>query len=151
MPPGHTEELLKKRPTDAEVHIRYGQALFHSMSSDADEARLVEAVSHLQYEGTNVPDWLSHQAAVLIAQCFLAMGLPKLAKSHLEQLVATIRAGDASREVYLEAHLLIGQAAEAIGDTAAALQAYLSVVQKDIRFRDALQRVKSLEQRSSRG
>ncbi len=144
-------ELLKKRPTDAEVHIRYGQALFHSMSSDADEARLVEAVSHLQYEGTNVPDWLSHQAAVLIAQCFLAMGLPKLAKSHLEQLVATIRAGDASREVYLEAHLLMGQAAEAIGDTAAALQAYLSVVQKDIRFRDALQRVKSLEQRSSRG
>lgn len=142
--------LARKLPADGEVHLELARALFAQWKrrgearDERGEDALKVAAAHLQFEFK--AEEQHHAAKLLLAQCFVALGLPAAAEALLAEFAEDLkRAAGPHGAVLLEAQYLLGTVREQTGDAPGALRAYLAVVAKDINYRDALARLRRVE------
>ena len=140
-------DLSASLPTDGEVHLRLGEALFAQWNRTRDEAALKDAIAHLQFEFKT--DEQYNRAQLLLAECFLALDLPGAAESVLTAFLARADTTRKGGEFYLDAHYLLGLVRERNHDSRGAMSAYIAVIGRNIRFKDALDRVRRLERAQS--
>jgi hypothetical protein len=136
-------DLAASLPTDGDVHLRLGEALFSQWNRSHEENTLKEAIAHLQFEFKT--DEHAHRAQLLLAECFLALELPVAAESVLAAFLARLDSTRKSSDYFLDAHYLLGLVRERNHDTRGAISAYIAVIGRNIRFKDALDRVRRLE------
>jgi len=136
-------DLSASLPTDGDVQLRLGDALFAQWNRTRDESALKDAIAHLQFEFKT--DEHFNRAQLLLAECFLALDLPGAAESVLTAYLARAESARKGGEFYLDAHYLLGMVRERNHDSRGAMSAYIAVIGRNIRFKDALDRVRRLE------
>ncbi len=139
--------LVRRAPSDGELHLRYGEALFARWKRSNDEATLKEAIVQFQFDFKQ--DEHGHRARLMLAECFLAIALPGAAEVVLAGFIAQLSADSAKKEpaLFLEAHYLLGIVRERLDDEKGATAAYLAVIGKDIGYKDAFERLRAMDAR----
>lgn len=136
-------DLARKMPADGEIHLRLGKGLLAVWKRTKDEDTLKIAISHFQFDYRK--DEHHHEAQLLLAECFLGLNLPTAAEVVLADLLKRIEQTRKGLAHLVEAQYLLGLAREACGDTSGAARAYVSVIGKNIGYRDAFERLRSLD------
>jgi hypothetical protein len=135
--------LLKKIPTDGDVRLNLGEALFASWKRSKDEAVLKDAIVQFQFDFKT--DDQVHRARLRLAECFLELQLPGAAEVVLSEFLSRLENSKRESHWYIEAQYLLGVVREKLCDRRGATAAYLAVIGKDIRFKDTYERLKTLE------
>ena len=102
-----------------------------------------EAIGHLQFDFKT--DEQFHRSRVLLAECFLALDLPGAAEIVLTDFLARIESTRKGTEFFLDAQYLLGVVRERIDDTRGAMSAYVTVIGRNIQFKDAFERLRRLD------
>ena len=143
--------LVRRAPTDGELRLRLGEALFARWKRTRGEALLKDAITQFQFEFKN--DEQTHRARLLLAECFLAIELPGAAEVVLANFLAQLAHVDATKKEsawFLEAQYLLAAVRERLDDDKGATAAYLAVIGKDIGYKDAFERLRALEAKRQR-
>lgn len=138
-------ELAAALPSDPECHLKLGEALLTEWQRSRDQEAAKEAVAHLQFEYKN-REQIS-RSRVLLAQSFVALELPAAAEIILSEFLSMSEAKGG--EHYLDTQYLLGVVREMLGDNRGAISAYVAVIGRDIKFKDAFDRLKKLSRTSS--
>lgn len=96
----------------------------------------MHAIGHLQFEFKS--DDLLNPARLLLAQCFVGLGLPSAAEIVLTEFLARLESSQRITLLFLEGQYLLGIVREEIGDYRGAATALLAVIGRDIHFKDTL-------------
>ncbi|MFP4026953.1 MAG: tetratricopeptide repeat protein [Candidatus Brocadiia bacterium] len=125
---------VEQHPTDRELRLNYGHALFQS-------GDIKNAMSEFQQAAKDPR--LELEGATMLGRCFMEKGQYDLAAEQFERAVDRHPAKD---EKGMNLRYLLAMALEKMGDTEKALKKYKEIYSNDINFRDVAEKVEALSE-----
>lgn len=127
------ERKVKAHPTDYELKVIYGDFLMQGEQFDAAIEQFQKAIKDPKFKV---------RAQNNMGQCFQAKGVHKIAVNQYELALSGI--ADADSDMAKSVRYNLATAFEAMGDKAAALEHYETIMATDIGYRDVSARVTNL-------
>jgi tetratricopeptide (TPR) repeat protein len=140
-------ELVAHKPTDGTLHLRCAESLYSIWKRSADEKVLKAAIEHLQVDFKS--DELINRSRSLLAECFIGLGLVGTAEIVLLELIQRLEQRSKEADIFLEAQYLLGVVRERAENPTGATIAYMTIVSRNIRYKDAFDRLRKLEDRKT--
>jgi len=126
------EKRVKNRPTDLPLRFKYGEILF-------ELGKIREAAQHYQLAVNDPRN--RRKACYKLGLCFIQLGLQDSAIGQLEKAVAGMPATSSEAKEYL---YVLADTYEKVGDIEKAHETFKRIVDVDLTYRDATQRVDKL-------